>query len=232
MALQHDLCHPTWGMGPAFTLRLGAAADTRLIAELMLRAGGGLFEQLLEDILPGVGAEPLLALALAINQADSAFGCDNAVFAERDGRCCGMVLCFPATDYRLPDAVTAFVPAGRLTRIEALIASCPSDSFYVHSLAVMPDAERQGVALALLGAAAELAAAQGLPQLSLHMWDGNKAAAALYRKLGFTVRDTIDVPAWRVQWAGPVRLLTAPTAALLTTLAEGDQAIRKASYPS
>lgn len=218
-------------MDQPVTFRLGTPADTRVIAELMLRAGGGLFEQLLEDIMPGVGAEPLLALALAINQADSAFGCDNAVFAEVDGACRGMALCFPAAHYRLPDAVSAFVPAHRLTRIDALIGSCPPESFYIHSLAVIPGAERQGVGLALLAAAAELAAAQALDTVSLHVWDGNAAAAALYRKLGFAVQGTIELsPAFAMQWRGPVRLMTADVPALLAVAA--DQAMRKASYPS
>ena len=206
-------------MPSPIALRLGAHADTRLVAELMLRASGGLFEQLLEDIMPGVGAEPLLALALAINQADSAFGCDNTIMAERDGACCGMALCFPAADYRLPDAVTAIVPANRLGRIETLIKSCPSDSFYIHSLAVTAEAERSGVAHSLLLAATEMAAAQGLATVSLHVWAGNAPAMGLYRALNFTNRGPVDIPpSPRLQWAGPVLLLASDTAALLRRL--------------
>lgn len=201
-------------------LRLGNSADTRAIAELMLRAGGGLFEQLLDDILPGVGAEPLLALSLTINQADSAFGCDNAIVAELGHECCGMVLCFPTADYRLPEAVTAIVPPARLTRIEALIASCPRDSFYIHSLAVSPGAERRGVGRRLIHAAAELAAAQGLPAVSLHVWEGNGPAVALYAGLGFAVvRELALPPLRRGTWAGPVLLMTVDTAALLRRFA-------------
>ena len=202
-------------------LRLGTAGDTRFVAEQMLRASGGLFEQLLDDIMPGIGAEPLLGLALAINQADSAFGCDNAIVAERDSHRCGMALCFPASDYRLPEAVTAIVPSQRLARIEALIDSCPRDSFYLHSLAVLPRAERTGVARRLIHAVAELAAAQGLLRISLHVWQGNEAAVGLYRSLGFKTGRALAIEATpRLRWAGPVVPMETGTADLLARFAE------------
>ena len=202
-------------------LRLGTAGDTRFVAEQMLRASGGLLEQLLDDIMPGIGAQPLLGLALAINQADSAFGCDNAIIAERGGQPCGMALCFPAADYRLPEAVTAIVPSERLGRIEALIASCPEGSFYVHSLCVLPHAERTGVAHRLLHAAAELAAAQGLPRVSLHVWCGNSPALTLYESLGFRTGRALAIEATpRLRWAGPVVPMVTGTRDLLARFAQ------------
>lgn len=203
----------------AADLRLGTPGDTRMIAEYMLLAGGGLFEQLLEDIVPGTAAEPLLALALAINQPDSPFTCENAILAEIDGRSCGLALCFPSDDYRLPDTVTAFVPLARLARVEVLIQSCLSRSFYIHSLAVAQDALRRGVAKRLLHAVAELATAQELGTVSLHVWHGNAPAMALYDALGFEEQCTVVVPhSPRLHWDGPVALLAADTAMLLTRM--------------
>lgn len=212
-------------MGTAVNLRLGTPADMRAIAEYMLLAGGGLFEQLLEDIVPGTVAEPLLALALAINQPDSPFACENAILAEIGGRSCGLALCFPSSSYRLPDTVTSFVPLARLARLEVLIRSCPPDSYYIHSLAVAPDAMRRGVAKRLLHGVAELAAAQELASVSLHVWHGNAPAMALYDGLGFQERCTVTVPhSPRMRWEGPVALLSVDTAMLLARMeaASGD----------
>jgi GNAT superfamily N-acetyltransferase len=217
-------------MAPPVDLRLATPADMRLIAEFMLLAGGGLFEQLLEDIVPGIGAQPLLALALAINQTDGPFGCDNAVVADCGGRPAGMMLAFPAAEYRLPDAVTAFVPPARLHRIEALIGSCRNGSFYLHSLAVQPDHRRKGIARGLVRAAAALAAAQGFDTVSLHVWSGNGGAVHFYRALGFrTAGQVAMAPSPHLCWPGPVSLMLAETAMLLDRPA-GDavQSIRRA----
>lgn len=203
-------------MEPCIELRLGTHADTRAIAEYMLLAGGGMFEQLLDDIVPGTAAEPLLALALTINQAESAFDYENAVLLEVDGTCRGLALCFPATDYRLPDAVTAFVPPARLARVEVLIRSCLAGSLYIHSLAVDQHMLRRGLARRLVNAVAELAAAQGLETVSLHVWRGNAPAMALYAGLGFTERREVVVPpSPRIRWEGPAVLVAAGTKALL-----------------
>ena len=212
-------------MEPRIELRLGTQADIRAIAEYMLIAGGGLFEQLLDDIVPGTGAEPLLALALALNQPQSAFDCDNAILAEVDGACRGAVLCFPAADYCLPDAVTAFVPPARLARVETLIRSAPADTFYIHSLAVDQGALRRGLARRLVHAATELAAAQSLEAISLHVWRGNLPAMTLYAGLGFTERMVVPMPpSPRMRWEGPVVVVAAETAALLRRLRTGTAA--------
>ena len=81
-------------------IRFGTADDTAEIAEFILDAGGGIFEQLFEGVLPKVTARDLLGMA--ITDEDSPLSYRNAVLAEADGQSCGMVMCYPAAEYGLP----------------------------------------------------------------------------------------------------------------------------------
>jgi ribosomal-protein-alanine N-acetyltransferase len=60
-----------------------------------------------------------------------------------------------------------------------------ADEVHVHNLAVAPDARRQGLARRLLTLALEAAARHGARTALLEVREGNEAARALYRALGF-----------------------------------------------
>ena len=59
------------------------------------------------------------------------------------------------------------------------------DEGSITNVAVFPEARRQGVAAALLGALQKESAALGLVSVTLEVRAGNEPAIALYRKFGF-----------------------------------------------
>lgn len=60
-----------------------------------------------------------------------------------------------------------------------------ADQVHVHNLAVAPEARRQGLARRLLRLALEIAARHGARSALLEVREGNAAARALYRAMGF-----------------------------------------------
>lgn len=193
------------------TIRLATPADTDTIAELMLAAGAGLFEQILDGAVPELGVAALLALA--INDESSPWHFNNALLAEAAGEVCGLVLAYPAEEYRLSPMARDLVAPERLAPLAPLLASVPPPSLYVNSLAVRTDHARCGVATQLLQAVAALAEAEGHDRLSLHVWRDNEPAMRLYDGLGFTPLETIAMPGTPYfQFAGPVVLTAAKTA--------------------
>jgi ribosomal-protein-alanine N-acetyltransferase len=77
--------------------------------------------------------------------------------------------------------------AGRPDR--GILAYCAievvADEVHVHNLAVAPEARRGGLARRLLALALEVAAHQGAREAHLEVREGNAAARALYRRMGF-----------------------------------------------
>ena len=61
----------------------------------------------------------------------------------------------------------------------------PRRRAYVEDLVVDERVLRQGVGRALMTAAAEWAEERGVSQIVLTVWEGNRAAARLYRDLGY-----------------------------------------------
>ena len=60
-----------------------------------------------------------------------------------------------------------------------------ADEVHIHNLAVSPEARRTGLARRLLALALEVAAHQGAFAAHLEVREGNEAARALYRGMGF-----------------------------------------------
>ncbi len=118
--------------------------------------------------------------------------------AVRDGVVVGALAAFPTLDgdalarrflrlalprlglRRLPAVTRHLRASGRMMPLP------PSDALYVDSLAVHPDARRQGVATALLAQADALARAQGLRAVALDTGLENAGGQALYDAAGFT----------------------------------------------
>jgi ribosomal-protein-alanine N-acetyltransferase len=60
-----------------------------------------------------------------------------------------------------------------------------ADEAHIHNLAVAPDARRTGLARRLLAHALDIVAGHGARVVHLEVRDGNVAARALYRSMGF-----------------------------------------------
>ena len=174
------------------SLRFGEATDAAVVADYTLKAGGGLFEFLLNGVLPLVTAEHLLRLAV-VNE-DSVLHYSNAVLAEFEAKPVGMILCYASRDYGIPQILEGLVPRSRLDQVREIFSSRIENSFYVNTLIVDDAARGRGVGRILLSFAAALAQEQGQETMSLHAWSDNTAALKLYRESGFSVVCEISVP--------------------------------------
>lgn len=192
-----------------FEFRFGQEADAHVVADLVIAAGDGLFESMLDDIVPGVGARQFVRMAVI--SEDSPLNYANAVLVENGGDVVGMALCYPSAQYGLHPVLNNLVPNRRLAPLTALFSSKIEDSWYLNSLVVVETARNLGLGKLLVEFCADLGAQMGLSSMSLHVWAENEAALAMYRGLGF--RDVASIPvALRVstEHKGGMLLMTAP----------------------
>lgn len=192
-----------------FEFRFGQEADAARITDFVIEAGDGLFESMLDGIVPGVGARQFVRMA--VTAEDSPLNFANAILAERDGRIAGMALCYPSAEYGLHPVLRNLVPNSRLDPLMALFQSKVADSWYLNSLVVAEEARGQGLGKLLVQFCADLGAEEGLGSMTLHAWGDNASALRVYRELGFAEVESVPVRLrLRPEREGGMLLLRAP----------------------
>jgi len=166
-------------------VRAARPGDAQAVAELMIEAAGGLFEFLLEGVLPEMTAADVLALAVAGGEDPCSHR--NVLVAEAEGRVVAMINAYPVD--LLKAEPRDLVPKERLAHIAALDDIADWGSFFISSMAVAADHRRQGVARHLLTRVVAAAERRGFDRISLQVWAGNAAARRLYESEGFVIHD-------------------------------------------
>ncbi|WP_041795459.1 GNAT family N-acetyltransferase [Pararhodospirillum photometricum] len=177
-------------MSNALTIRDATDADALPIAALMLQAGEGLYEFLLDGLVPDLSAQAILAHL--IEAGDGPLGWPECRVAEREGQVLGMVNAFPVE--RLDELALDMIPLDRTTHLAPLFQARDPGSFYLSTMAVVPTQRGVGIGVALIAEVLGMAGARKIPRVSLHVWSTNKGAIALYERLGFTITGQVTLP--------------------------------------
>lgn len=196
--------------GGEIVLRAGRSGDAEAVAELMLEAGGGLFEFLLHGVVPDKTPADLLALAVAGDSGP--YSHRNTLVAEAEGRVVAMINAYPAE--LMKEDPRDLLPQDRLDHVGELEEIEDWSSFFISSMAVAEAYRRKGVATRLLAWAFQQAERQGFDRVSLHVWADNEAARRLYEGQGFVVGGRARIaPHPRLRRAGESLLMIRPLAA-------------------
>lgn len=192
------------------TLRFGNADDLPALVEIILTAGAGLFEQMFDGILPGLGARD--AVRFSVADADSPMSWKHSLLAEVNDQIVGGLVAYPSDLYGLPGVVETLIPKRRLAPVRDLFSSRMDDTWYINSITVFEAARGMGLGKLLVQTACDLGAGQGFKGTTLHAWSDNTAAMDLYTARGFQVIEEITVqPTKRLLFQGPLLLLYRPS---------------------
>jgi len=174
----------------AVRLRPARPEDAELLGEMLVEAGGGMFEVLLEGVMPGV--TPAQMMAEAAREPEGAFSYRKTTVVESDGVAAGSLTAFPAGEFG--NEASDFIPPERRMYLEPMRALLDRDSWYIAALAVHKEQRRRHLAGRLLRATFADARARGLRRISLHVWTANLTALELYLRLGFDETGSAEVP--------------------------------------
>lgn len=178
-------------MTDAIILRHAHPDDAPAIAPLLVMAGGGSYEFMLDGLVPGMSTEELLLPGLA-GTAGSFSHRHIVVAAAADGTVTGIAHAYPTDWMRKADR--SLIPPDRLEHLASFDALQDWGTLFLSALAVAPAWRRQGIAARLLENTVERAADGGFPGLSLHVWADNKPARRLYARHGFQERGRAAIP--------------------------------------
>jgi len=202
-------------MEPEVSLRFGHAGDISVIASLINLAGNGLFEFLLDDLVPHLSAIDFLSYA--VSDSDSSFSYSNAILAEKGDEVLGLALCYPGEEFSLPWVARKLIPNKRLEHIQALLDCKLDGTLYLNSLAVAEGVRKMGTGRMLLGCVGELSQYLALDKVTLHVWDKNEAALRIYHEAGFKTNKFVDImPDKRLPFEGGMLQMEAKVPFVMT----------------
>ncbi|NYZ11904.1 GNAT family N-acetyltransferase [Azospirillum sp. RWY-5-1] len=172
------------------TIRPAEPDDAADVARFVTMAGGGVYEFLLDGLVPGVAAAEMLTPGIA--GRSGSFSHRQCAVAVCGDRIVGAVHAYP-TDW-MRDADRSFLPQDRLDHLAAFDRTQDWGSYFLSAIAVHRDHRRAGHALRLLDWAYGRARTGGFSRMSLHVWADNLAARRLYEAQGFAELAHVPVP--------------------------------------
>jgi ribosomal protein S18 acetylase RimI-like enzyme len=161
--------------------RNATANDAQHLAILINEAGEGL-PRFLWRRMAGPGQDPFEIGAARAAREEGSFSYRHARIAEFPDVVAGMVLGYPLPDpYPVDDLEHAPEVIRPLLELEALVPG----SWYINAIATYADFRGRGVASRLMSETEDRALAWHAKRLSLIVASENRAAHALYLKLGY-----------------------------------------------
>ncbi len=177
--------------GSLVNLRNTQPEDVSQIVPLMIEAADGFYEFLFEGLVPGSALLQFLQPVIAAEEGP--YGFRNFLIAERGGHLAGFANAFPAQLIR--DQDPGPIPQERWDHIAPLTEIMDWESFFLSSIAVLPNERGHGVGRVLLEGILTQAKQLGFQNVTLQVWEGNDGARRLYERHGFAVvSDAILMP--------------------------------------
>lgn len=171
-------------MSPQITLRQATAADSRFIAENVLRA---LHIEETEE-------QHISHLAAISSREDTLYSWRNATIALCDGVPAGLMVAYDGARYRRMRDVT--FPMIRMYVGEdyyQMDDEAAPGEYYLDSLAVIPQCRRRGIASALIQEMFRQRDEAGIPLATIAVDPENYTAYRLYLRSGFRPEGHINV---------------------------------------
>ena len=147
-------------------LRPARPDDAELLGEMLVEAGGGMFEVLLDGVVPGV--TPAQMMAEAAREPESGFSYRRTTVVEAGGVPVGSLTAFPADQFG--NDTSSLIPAERLIYLQPVRTLLDRGSWYVAAIAIRPEQRGRHLGGRLLQATFAQAHEQGFPRVSLHVW--------------------------------------------------------------
>lgn len=165
--------------------------DSEALAKLMYSAGCGIADFLLQGCFEDLSCQELVKMVVIDEVAP--MGYHNHIVAEHQGQVVSAINYYPAEQHILPDVIHNLIPAERIEHLADFYQVPIENSLYLHSIATLPEYQRQGISTTLYQHLYSMAQAEGYTNISAHVWQANHAAVNAFKKLGFTQHSVVEV---------------------------------------
>jgi GNAT superfamily N-acetyltransferase len=192
---------------PNIAYRPAAPGDSASVARFICIAAGGLYEFLLDDLIPLMNAADFVACGVSSEHNGISYRNCLVAFDVTSGEIVGVANAFLAD--QLKEERYGLLPAGRYEHVRAMLEVQDWGSMFLNALAVSDRCRGNGVGTRLLDWAEERAREAGSNRLSLHVWADNTEAVKFYTARGFVALRVAEVtPDARLPHVGGSLLMT------------------------
>lgn len=172
--------------------RHATSEDSAAVASYICLAGDGLYEFLLDDLIPGFTCREILKWTVGVMGSPLSYkNCFVAVDTDNN-QIAGAINLFPADDLR--EHSHELINTKRWHFLEPVFKLQDWGSLFINGLAVGGKWRQCGIGGRLLEHAYERAKSDGYDRVSLHVWSENLNAISFYEKRGFTIMDKVALP--------------------------------------
>lgn len=168
----------------------GEKRDCVEIAYWINLAGHGYIEYLFDDLIKGRTA---LQHLVTILQKDEHYSYKNVDIAVQKNSVIGLVFSYAAELNLVTIEMQEMLSADRIQCMHYFADHLVPNSWYINTIGVIEPLRRQGVARQLLQCATQRALKNGYTTLSLHVYENNTPAIALYESFGFVKEERIEL---------------------------------------
>jgi ribosomal protein S18 acetylase RimI-like enzyme len=167
-------------------LRAAQPENAAQIAPLMIEAGGGFYEFLFEGVVPEGTLVQIIEKLVSSDKGP--YGFQYCLIAERDGQIAGFANAFPA--WLISEQDFGAIPQERFDHLAPINEIMDWKSFFLGSIAVLPNDRGHGVGHALLEGILTQARQLSFQNVTLQVWEENDSARKLYERNGFAIANT------------------------------------------
>lgn len=174
-----------------FTFHQATQDDADAIAAIVIAANGGLVEQLLDGLIPGLKSATILSATFI--KGEGPYRTENVICARENERLTCMLFAYPASEHCVPPLLESFIPAKRLNPIRPVLETSVPGSLYINTLWREPALRGTGHTAALVLEAESLCRAGGFDRLSVFCWNDNDEDMAIWTQQGFCLAERIEL---------------------------------------
>jgi len=177
---------------PTISYRHATTEDSAAVASYIRLAGDGLYEFLLDELIPGFTSVEILKWTVGVLACPLSYKNCFVAVDSGNNQIAGAINLFPADLLR--EQGRELISTERWRFLEPVFSLQDWGSVFINSLAVGKQWRQLGIGGQLLDHACERAKSDGYDRVSLHVWSDNLHAISFYEKRGFVTVDTVTLP--------------------------------------
>ncbi|MGB3533672.1 MAG: GNAT family N-acetyltransferase [Microcoleaceae cyanobacterium] len=172
-------------------IRPATPSDVSEIVTLTCMASGGLIDFLFQDLKIDATKDEVLRTGVLDETGELSYR--NTDVAVEQDQVVGIATSYPAARHRMTTEIQQLFTAERLKVLQDFYSNRVDRSWYLDTLGVKPEFQRQGIGTQLIQATKEKANLQGFEQLSLMTFADNISAINLYQRIGFEAVKSVQL---------------------------------------
>lgn len=173
--------------------RWATTEDSAAVASYIRLAGDGLYEFLLDDLIPGFTSMEILKWTVGVLASPLSYKNCFVAVDTCNNEIAGLINLFPADLLR--EHGHDLLSTERWQYLDPVFSLQDWGSLFINSLAVGSKWRQCGIGGRLLDHSHEQAKSDGYDRVSLHVWSDNLNAISFYEKRGFVTVDRVTLPA-------------------------------------